>query len=155
MKDFSKWKGVILTFNEHKHNMALVVAAANSCPIIKVYLSEMILAENSFGLFNVNKIVEDINDMPIFYKHNNQWMVFSGDSVVKAAKENNKSEVSGMLLSSFALKKCRIIPPNAEVVSQAAPASNEPLTRGYHSFPHIPKRETWGELKKSSTKSYP
>lgn len=134
-QDTVQWKNVVFHFNGHKHNLAQVLAQGNAGPLIDVSVKDLDTDSVNRKVASVFEGAPSIqtddlvlNGETIVYKINGKFYVLFGHvKAVRAFKQNDVA-FKARLISSPAMKKCRIIEPQVEV-APAAPAY--PIRRDY------------------------
>lgn len=112
-------KDAVIEVNGHKHNLALVVSRAGSCPLIDVDVADIEIDAEFAKPFDLS--VKDMS--PVVYKHAGKLLVILGADHIRKAVEKNQPKFKARLLTSVALKSARI----AEAQPSAPTPSNTPF----------------------------
>ncbi len=119
LKEESK---AVLKFNGHDHKVQSIRGKLSTAPIIKVKPADMVLDSPLFkAVFDV--FTEHANAEPVFYLHDKKYHVVFGQKTVEERLGKNVGELQGKLLSSIALKQCRIIEPSQQVETEVRPST--------------------------------
>jgi len=132
------WDKVLVVFKGHEHKLSNVLAKATP-GTVEMELDKIDLDATTAEVRYDDAVeCEDIGrGMPIFYKHEGKFIVFTGRQTVETVKTHAKPKpdgkpitVTGRLLSSVALKSIRIVKDVPVEPTPAAAPFNPPRFTG-------------------------
>lgn len=109
----------VVHFNGHSHKLIQLLGKASTAPLIEVSKGEIVLDDGALPVKYGNHS-PDLDEHIVLYKHDGKFYVLYGRDVVRKGFDNSQLSFKGRLISSPALKQCRIV---EDTVQPAAPAS--------------------------------